>query len=82
MVTKTITVTEEAYRALSSLKDPRESFSETLVRVSKRKSLDYFYGVLSKKTGEKLEKAVKESRKERNKVRENRMKRIVRELRE
>ena len=63
MSTKTITVTEDAYNALKALKEPRESFSETILRVAKKRSLNHFYGVLSKETGERLEKVVMENRK-------------------
>ena len=37
MVTKTITVTEEAYRALASDKKKDESFSEVILRTHKKK---------------------------------------------
>lgn len=35
MTTKTITIREEAYRALKNLKLKNESFSDTILRVSK-----------------------------------------------
>ncbi len=63
MSTKTITVTEDAYNALKALKEPRESFSETILRVAKKKPLSHFYGALSKETGERLEKVIMENRK-------------------
>ena len=37
MVTKTITVTEEAYKALASDKKKDESFSEVILRTHKKK---------------------------------------------
>lgn len=80
MTTKTITVTEDAYTALKALKGTRESFSETILRVAKKRPLSDFFGVLSKKSGERLEKTVLEMRKKRDEVRKERMKRIVAEL--
>ncbi len=81
MVTKTITVTEGAYDALKALKGSNESFSETIIRIAKRKPLSYFYGALSKEGGERLEKTIKEMRKTRNKAHHRRLKQIVEELR-
>ncbi len=77
MAVKTITVTENAYDALKSLKEPNESFSETLLRVAKRKPLSQFYGVLSKESADRLEKAIMERRRERNKAHQARLKRIA-----
>lgn len=80
MATKTITVTENAYEALKSLKDKNESFSETILRVAKRKPLSYFYGALSKETGERLEKDIMESRERHKKLHAERVKGIDKEL--
>ena len=77
MATKTITVTEDAYMALKSLKAPRESFSETIMRVSKRKPLSSFYGILSKEKGEKLEKNISDFRKKRGELYKKRLGLIV-----
>ncbi len=63
MTTKTISITEEAYNTLKSKKEPNESFSEIIVRLSGRKSLSSFIGVLSPESADALEKSVKESRK-------------------
>lgn len=77
MTVKTITVTEKAYYALSSAKEKNESFSETILRMTSRKPLSLFFGVLNKKTGEKLENAIKEARKIRQKMHEKRIARIT-----
>lgn len=48
MTTKTITVTENAYRFLKSLKSDSESFSDLLIRLGKEKSVaEKYFGVLS-----------------------------------
>ena len=80
MATKTITVTEDAYEALKALKDKNESFSETILRVAKRKPLSYFYGCLSKESGEKLENAIMEARKKRNAAHAERLQRLTQAL--
>ena len=77
MAVKTITVTEKAYYALSSVKEKNESFSETLLRMTNRKPISLFFGALSKGNGEKLENSVKEVRKMRQKGHEKRIERIV-----
>lgn len=63
MTTKTLTVTEDAYNALKSKKDTNESFSEVIVRLSGRKKLSSFIGVLSPESADALEKSIKEDRK-------------------
>ena len=80
MATKTITVTENAYEALKSLKETNESFSETILRVAKRRSLGYFYGCLSRESGEKLAKTVADMRRIRNEAHRQRLEKITREL--
>lgn len=82
MAVKTITIMEKAYEALKSLKLPRESFSETILRISKRRQLSEFYGVLSPKTGEVMEKAIAEARKRRNKFHRARVDYITKSLKE
>jgi predicted CopG family antitoxin len=82
MSAKTITVTEDAYTTLRAMKEPRESFSETILRIAKRKPLGAFYGVLSKESGERLEKSILETRKMRNESHRARLKRIVTELKD
>lgn len=47
MVVRTITVTEEAYRRVKAQKREAESFSDVLLRLTKRKPLTDFAGVLS-----------------------------------
>lgn len=81
MAVKTITITEKAYEALKSKKASSESFSETILRVAKRKPLSSFFGVLSGETGEKFEKAILEARKKRNQAHQARMKNMIEALR-
>ncbi len=77
MTTKTITVTREAYEALKSMKASRESFSKTILRITKRKPLSHFYGILGPK-GKKFEEAVIKNR--RKSMRRERIERIAEEL--
>ena len=80
MTVKTITVTEDAYEALKSLKESDESFSKTILRVAAKKSLRDFVGVISKESAGRIEHAIKETRKENTVRHRKRMDRIVREL--
>ena len=77
MVVKTITVTEDAYNALKSLKEEHESFSKTILRVSRRKPLNAFFGILGKEGGAELRKNVAEMRKRRNAAHDARIKMII-----
>ncbi len=81
MAVKTITVTEDAYTALSYMKEPHESFSDVILRVSRRKPLSDFFGVLSAESGERLEEAIYSARKKRNKTHKLRIRRVVQEMR-
>lgn len=80
MTVKTITIQENAYAALKSLQLPRESFTQTILRVSKRKSLSSFFGVLNKETGERLEKEIIRGRRQRNAAHLKRVKAITEAL--
>lgn len=65
MVVKTITVTEDAYKALKMVKRDSESFSDTIKRIvnDKKTDISKFFGILSKEEGDELAKAIKENRK-------------------
>ncbi len=80
MGVKTITVTTDAYEALKELKGEHESFSQTILRVAKKKSLWDFAGILSDEEGDRLERAIKENRKKHRASYEARVQRIAREL--
>lgn len=52
MVTKTITVTGEAYELLSALKRGQESFSHLFTRLAKEKSVaEKYFGILKGDVG-------------------------------
>jgi len=63
MGTKTISITDEAYKRLATLKKMNESFSMVIERVTGKVKLDDFFGVLSEKTANKMEKEIKKGRK-------------------
>ena len=63
MVTKTITVTKDAYEQLKALKRPEESFSETIKRVAgSKQDIMRFAGILSDEEAEEMKSAIKEMR--------------------
>ncbi len=80
MATKTITVTEDAYDALKSMKSSSESFSGAILRIAKRKPLGSFFGILGKDSGKKFENAIIELRKKRNESHSLRMRKIISEM--
>ena len=61
MATKTISITEDAYEILSSRKEESESFSKVIVKLSGRKKLASFFGVISEESANALEKEIKYS---------------------
>ena len=80
MVTKTITITEDAYRILKSWKQGSESFSETIRRKGKRRPLSDFYGILSKESGERFERAIMGFRKQSNEAYTKKIHNLAKEL--
>lgn len=65
MATKTLTITEDAYRLLADRKQENESFSQEIKRILTRKPkknlMDYF-GIISKEEGNKMLEELKKSR--------------------
>lgn len=68
MGTKTISITESAYKKLFNLKKENESFSMVIERVTGKVNLNDFFGVLSKESADKLEKTIKNERREHKKM--------------
>ncbi len=65
MAHKTLTISEEAYEALASLKKEGESFTELIKRITaplRKKKLSEFIGVLAGPEYDDFEKAVLEVR--------------------
>ena len=65
---KTISLSDEAYAILTKSKRENESFSQLVIRLVSRRSLDDFIGCISKKSVEKLSEAMEVFRKERSEV--------------
>lgn len=64
MATKTITITEEAYRRLKQSKTDDESFSQIITRITGNAGrLLKFAGTLTDEEADRLEARIKENRK-------------------
>ncbi len=72
MVVKTITVTEDAYRRLKARKIGDESFSDVILRITKRRPLADFFGVITPETGNSMWRAIEEDRARRRRLDERR----------
>ena len=68
MVVKTITITEEAYRSLRARKAGDESFSDVILRLTRRRPLRDFVGILSPEPADAIRKAIDEDRALRRRV--------------
>jgi predicted CopG family antitoxin len=62
MATKTISITDEAYRRLALLKKQNESFSVVIERITGKVGLSNFFGVISEDSISKLEKNILDNR--------------------
>lgn len=80
MAVKTITVTQDAYEALKSLKDPQESFSEAILRIKRKRSMKDFIGILSNESAAELERTIKDMRRRHTATHQKRMQHLVTEL--
>ena len=80
MATKNISITEEAYRRLAALGEANESFSQIITRLTGRKSLMKFAGVLSDRSASKMEKRIGRNLKRFDKERASRRQRLRREI--
>lgn len=74
MPTRTISITEEAYERLRVMKEKNESFTDVVNRLTGKRSIMEFAGILSKDDAEKMEEYIKARRKagreHSNKIRE------------
>lgn len=84
MATKNISITENAYKILAMRKGENESFSKVIIREMGKKgntkNLMEFFGVLSKKSAEAIEKSIEESRKIHREMHKKRVERLQREF--
>lgn len=74
MSTKTISITEDAYNILKAKKDSNESFSEIIVKLSGKRELSSFYGVITEESAEILKKNIHKFREEHLKLHKKRLK--------
>ncbi|MFB6246645.1 MAG: antitoxin VapB family protein [Candidatus Pacearchaeota archaeon] len=80
MATKNISLTEEAYRRLARLKKENESFSKAINRLTNKKSLSQFAGVLSDESAGNMKEEIKEHRKKQEKLHEQKNKWLEKEF--
>jgi predicted CopG family antitoxin len=65
---KTISLSEEAYEILKNAKKDRESFSQVVIRLASKRSLDDFIGCISSESISKLTDALDVFREERSRA--------------
>jgi predicted CopG family antitoxin len=62
MSTKTVSLSEDAYERLKSLKEDKESFSDVVRRVTETSNVSKFHGALSEDTADEVEENISENR--------------------
>lgn len=78
MSTRTISITEEAYERLKISKYEKDSFSDVILRITNKRKLSDFAGILNEKEAETLKENIKELREKSR----NRMEKIRKALNE
>jgi len=68
MATKTVSITREAYDRLKARKGPDESFSDVVLRLTERRPLAEYAGMLRKSSVKAIREAIEEARRERRKL--------------
>ena len=81
MATKNISITEEAYLRLASLRRGKESFSEIINRLTNKRRLLDFAGVLSKESADRIDEHIRERRAALDEERARRRRRLLEQLR-
>ena len=77
MGTKNISISEDAYKRLASLKLPNESFSIVIARLTGKRFLTDIFGVLSRKEASRLERNFKKVRLERQEADKKRRQKLL-----
>lgn len=62
MSTKTVSLSEDAYERLKSLKEDKESFSDVVRKITETSNVSKFHGVLSEDTADEIEESIRENR--------------------
>jgi len=65
MSTKTISITREAYDRLRARKGPEESFTDVILRLTDRRPLAEYAGMLGKTSVKAMRKAIEAARRDR-----------------
>lgn len=65
MATKTISITREAYDRLKARKGPEDSFSDVILRLTDRRPLAEYAGMLAKTSVKAMRTAIDEARRDR-----------------
>lgn len=80
MATKNISITEEAYKRLASLRKGDESFSQIIVKMTKKDNWRNYFGSMSKESGDKLEGAILTARRKNKNIHAKRVKELIKEI--
>ena len=69
VVHKTISLSDEAYQRLTALKQPGESFTDVVCRLTRRRSLTELAGIVPPAAADSIARAVEQNRTDRERVR-------------
>ena len=75
---KLISVSEEAYERLKAMKEENESFTDVVVKLTRKKPLESFFGAIPEGMAKEMEANMAEARVKRRNLHSSRIKRMSR----
>ncbi|MBI2583822.1 MAG: antitoxin VapB family protein [Candidatus Aenigmarchaeota archaeon] len=75
-MTKLVSISEEAYERLKTMKGEKESFTDVVIKLTKKRPLESFFGSVPEEMAKRMETDITEARARHRKLHYARLKRL------